>query len=353
MTAADVDKEIIEPGSSGTSPNSITEIPGQAASSFVDKVCLPGLQGAQNSDGGWGYRPGCESRVEPTCWALQALLNAGEASAACCRGLDFLRATQLPDGSWPSVAGQTVGSSATALACWTLLSGKSSVPAVAAGLSWLLQDRPRDSALWRRWLRKLSPARHYSKEKGAYQGWGWTPGTSSWVEPTSVALVVFDQCPERLLPAGADQRRRSAEAMLYDRMCPGGGWNCGDPLVYGVPGKPLVMPTAWALLALRNHQQRPENLISLEWLERTLPKDCGPLSLALAQVCLEAYGRPWPAGVPRPADLYCSNEFLGSITTMAWVCLAATARRSWLGGEGMPGEPNAGLPGSSRGEMFQ
>ena len=28
--------------------------------------------------------------------------------------------------------------------------------------------------------------------------------------------------------------------MLYDRMCPGGGWNCGNPKVYGVAGEPLV-----------------------------------------------------------------------------------------------------------------
>jgi hypothetical protein len=122
--------------------------------------------------------------------------------------------------------------------------------------------------------------------------------------------------------------------MLYDRMCPGGGWNCGDPLVYGVSGKPLVIPTAWALLALRSYRQRSENLISLDWLERTLLHESGPLSLALAQVCLEAYGRPWPAGARRPADLYSNQQFLGNITTTAWICLAATARRSWIDGAG-------------------
>ena len=323
-----------------------------APASFVNGVCLPWLLSAQNRDGGWGFRQGSESRVEPTCWALQALLNEGLDSNgdACRRALDFLRTTQLPDGSWPFAAGQKAGVSATALASWALLADGNSHQAVSAGLSWLMQDSPRDSARWRRWLRRLSPARHYSREKGAYKGWGWNPGTSSWVEPTAVVLIVLDRCPKQLLPAGANQRRQSAEAMLYDRMCPGGGWNCGDPLVYGVAGKPLVIPTAWALLALRSSPQRSENLVGLDWLERAVSGEQGPLSLALAQICLETYGRKWPASARRPEDLYFNNEFLGSTTAAAWVCLAANSSRSWITGEDChTSKPDADTPGTPRG----
>ncbi len=32
------------------------------------------LLSAANADGGWGYYPGKASRLEPTCWALLALL---------------------------------------------------------------------------------------------------------------------------------------------------------------------------------------------------------------------------------------------------------------------------------------
>jgi hypothetical protein len=293
-----------------------------------------------------------ESRVEPTCWAFEALLNEGSDSNgdACRRALDFLRTAQLPDGSWPFAAGQKAGVSVTALASWALLSDGNSHQAASAGLSWLMQDSPRDSALWRRWLRRLSPARHYSREKGTHKGWGWNPGTSSWVEPTSVALIVLDRCPKQLLPAGANQRRQSAEAMLYDRMCPGGGWNCGDPLVYGVAGRPLVIPTAWALLALRNSPQRSENLVGLDWLERAVSGEQGPLSLALAQICLETYGRKWPASARRPEDLYFNNEFLGSTTAAAWVCLAANSSRSWITGEDChTSKTDADTPGTPRG----
>jgi hypothetical protein len=37
------------------------------------------LLGAQNEDGGWGYTHGVESRLLPTCFALQVLLNAYDA----------------------------------------------------------------------------------------------------------------------------------------------------------------------------------------------------------------------------------------------------------------------------------
>ena len=99
----------------------------------------------------------------------------------------------------------------------------------------------------------------------SYRGWGWTPGTSSWVEPTSFALLALERSrSRRSCHPTANRRRELATAMLYDRMCPGGGWNCGNPRVYGVAGEPLVVPTVWALLALRAQSARRENTESLD-----------------------------------------------------------------------------------------
>ena len=78
----------------------------------------------------------------------------------------------------------------------------------------------------------------------------------------------------------AEKRKKFGEALLYDRMCAGGGWNCGNPEVYGVAGEPLVIPTTWALLALRRYPQRRENVESLAWMERNFTKIQAPASYA-------------------------------------------------------------------------
>jgi Prenyltransferase and squalene oxidase repeat len=299
--------------------------------SFVDDVCLPFLRNAQNADGGWGFHPGAQSRVEATGWALQALVGASwpDIPADIGRGFQFLRTAQLPDGSWPATPGQEIGSWVTSLACWTLLYGKTASDAVLAGLQWLYRDWPGDSTPWRRWLMKLSSQRHISPMNTALRGWGWTPGTSSWVEPTSLALIALGQSPKELLPGGVFRRRQLAEAMLYDRMCPGGGWNCGNPRVYGVAGEPQVVPTVWALLALRGHPQRAENVASLGWLEKTISNTHGAGSLALGRICLETFGRPWPIGAPQLHDFHRNNEFLQNIQVAAWTCLALSKRPHW------------------------
>ena len=300
-------------------------------SHLVEGICLPLLRDAQNADGGWGFHSGSGSRVEPTCWVLQALLNAPEPDTdAVTRGFQLLRQAQLTDGSWPSTQGETTGCWVTSLACWTLTAAMDSPQIVAAGLNWLCKDWPRDSTPWQRLLRRFSTQRDIFPINDSYRGWGWTPHTSSWVEPTSFALLALEQAPKDLLPAAATRRRQLAESMLRDRMCPGGGWNCGNPKVYGVPGEPLVIPTAWALLALRAHPEWPENVMSLDWLEQNISKIQGPGSLAITRICYETYGRTWPAGAPELRDLHAGNQFLQSIQVAAWACLASGPRPRWL-----------------------
>jgi Prenyltransferase and squalene oxidase repeat len=308
--------------------------------SFVQRVCLPLLASSQNQDGGWGFHPASESRVEPTCWALLALSSSSslqgieEIKALAIR---FLRSAQLRDGSWPAMRDERTGCWVTSLACWTLSFDKTANDAIAAGLEWLSEDWPRDSSLWSRFLRRLSPGPGLSPHNNAYRGWGWTVGTSSWVEPTSFALLALKSAPAGLLPAGAQRRRRLAEALLYDRMCPGGGWNCGNPMIYGVAGEPLVIPTVWALLALRDTPQRTENTQSLSWLQSEVERIQGPGSLALARICLEVYGCDRPERGAQLRDFYAKNEFLQNIPVVAWVCLALERRQGW------PGNPAQGI----------
>jgi hypothetical protein len=300
---------------------------------FVEEVCLPFLRNAQNGDGGWGFHPQSESRVEPTCWAVQALSESSnrEAEMGVVRGLQFLRAAQLADGSWPSTPEEKSGCWVTSLGCWVLLAAADSSGAATAGIDWLCQDWPGDTTPWRRFLARFSTERELHPVNRSYRGWGWTPGTSSWVEPTSFALISLEQASRDLLPPEASRRRELATAMLYDRMCPGGGWNCGNPVVYGVAGEPLVIPTVWALIALRHNPTRPENVASLGWLERSIANIGSAGSLALARICMETYGRKWPADAPALSDLYERNQFLESVPVAAWCYLAMSVRSRQLG----------------------
>ena len=302
-----------------------------ADTDLVSTVCLPFLQAAQNQDGGWGFHPGFSSRVEATCWALLALIGLESSNERQQEGFRFLRSTQLPDGSWPSSAEQNVGCWATSLATWALLRDAQSQTAVSAGLRWICEDWPRGTNFLARVMRVLRRGNQATSQDDTLRGWGWTPNTASWVEPTAFALITLDQAPKELLPSGATRRFQYARALLYDRMCPGGGWNCGNPMVYGVPGDPLVEPTAWALLALRDEPNRRENVMSLEWLEKNVSGMLGAGSLALGKICLETFGKRWPANAPDLKQLYARNEFLGNVPVMAWTCLALNARSVWLG----------------------
>jgi len=301
--------------------------------SFRDEVCLPFLLRAQNSDGGWGYRPGQRSAVEPTSWTLLALADLFDSSAfqqTARRGTDWLLAAQLPDGSWPAYPGQSEGCWTTALAGLALHMHGQSPQAVAKGFDWLCNAWPGEGTLWRRVQHRLFVRSNVVRQNLSLRGWSWTPGTSSWVEPTAYTLILLHHLHADALPRRVEKRRRLAEAMLYDRTCPSGGWNSGNPLDYGVPGEPLVGPTVWALLALQNHRERAENQQGLEWLARAYEGIQGPASLVLAHMCLHAYGRPVIGLESCVRRLHAANGFLESVPVMAWAAMALEPGCRWL-----------------------
>ena len=315
--------------------------------SFVEEFCLPFLLRAQNADGGWGYMPGFASGVEPTSWALLALCGAPAGDAlghAVALGRLWLRRAQLQDGSWPAFVGQHEGCWATALACLALKDQQESRDSVARGVRWLCDVWPADHALWWRLASRLRRGPAISRQESSLHGWGWTSGTASWVEPTSCSLILLKALHRELLPLSSAKRMRLAEAMLYDRICQRGGWNAGNPMVYAVAGIPSVIPTAWALLALLEHHDRPENRKSLNWLASAFPEIQGPGSLALAHLCLHAHGRVAPVNrnakfetgnsSPTLEDSFrrqhALNEFLLNIVVVAWATIALKGVPDWV-----------------------
>jgi hypothetical protein len=320
--------------STPAAPHQSAAANGIDVASFVPKNCLPYLRVAQNDDGGWGFTQGLESRVEPTAWCVLALHEFSEGPGvdeAAVRGLRYLERTQLQDGSWPATPGQEQGSWTTAPACWALLAHREQAQErLDRGLNWLLKTTPGDAGVWWRLVRRLTAKRSVSSQSDQLYGWSWTQGTASWVEPTAYALIVLRCAPEKLLSHDARKRISIAQKMLLDRMCPGGGWNCGNPMVYGVAGEPQVVPTVWALLALRD-SGTPECKKSLDWLEANRGEVQSLASLALTKIGLDALGRSDPnlenslAASFRDKDISVVN-----VPSVAWTALAMSNKQKWL-----------------------
>jgi hypothetical protein len=110
-------------------------------------------------------------------------------------------------------------------------------------------------------------------------------------------------------------------------MCPGGGWNCGNPNVYGVAGEPLVGPTVWALLAMRHRTDREENRSSLAWLESNANNAKGATSIALARVCLKAYGRSLPVETLPLHPFLQGDDYPLTVQSVALSCIALSEKQ--------------------------
>jgi len=115
--------------------------------------------------------------------------------------------------------------------------------------------------------------------------------TNSWVVPTSFSLLALKQW---FPPNGASQANFRIELgvqMLLDRVCPGGGWNAGNGVVYGVPLAPHPDATAIALVALVTQTLNPTVQQSLDWLEHAVLTRSAPWSLAWALIALQSHQR--------------------------------------------------------------
>lgn len=300
---------------------------------FVENTCLPFLLKTQNEDGGWGFHANSTSRAEPAAWALIVLAESASDRAreeAAARATQFFVQSQLADGSWPCSPGLTEGSWVTSLACLALLRRNRASENVKRGLDWLCKEMPGETGTLRRIVRSFSAKKTDGTQNESYFGWSWTAGTSSWVEPTSYAMILLQAVPPSMLPAAAKHRMEMGEAMLCNRMCPGGGWNCGNPMVYGVPGEPQITSTVWALLALKNHPGHSEVQQSLAWLQSKWNTIQSPTSLALSIIAMNAYEKPAAQAPEALQSTYEKNEFPWNVPEVAWSALALSGARNWL-----------------------
>jgi hypothetical protein len=194
--------------------------------------------------------------------------------------LDYWKTCQLPDGSWSSMAPSSLaGNWPTAIRANTLAQVAPEHPSLPKALRSLVAARPGEAfCFWRLKFRTTDTQVRFDPTK---YGWGWVSDSVSWVIPTAMAIVAVNGGRRLGLIRGREVERRIAlgSSMLWDRMCPGGGWNAGSSVVYGVPLAPNMEATSISLLALRGNLHGPEADQSLFWL--------------LAADCESAYSLAW------------------------------------------------------------
>jgi hypothetical protein len=207
------------------------------------------LRNCQNPDGGWGYFPDKQSWLEPTAYAMLALQGTPGSDASVERAWQLVRSWQLPDGSVRPSGAVQEGTWVTSLAA-TLASTRGVYDSdVRNSVDWLLRVVGAEHNLAMRTASFFNLVR--TKLDVSHEGWPWRDGNSSWVEPTSHALVALKKVAKNYRGAALKHRVREGEALLLSRRCSDGGWNCGNPNVlnFNLPSYPES--TALAIIGLQ------------------------------------------------------------------------------------------------------
>jgi hypothetical protein len=246
------------------------------------------------ADEAFGPRPGSPAEAEPTALAAIALDDE--------RAIAWLESHQHADGGFGLRSGIVESDSPTALAAIALPAGEAREAAIdhvvanRAHRLGVTPDTPHDPST---------------------RGWGWTPDTFGWVEPTARALLAL-----RLHRPSATSVIADGLAVLSDRECDGGGWNYGNREVLGVELPPYVHTTALALIgsqgALPDQRQR-----GLAYLGSAWSSEPGGLSLALTLAAMRLSDPGGGDAVERRLDrAFEDRSFLGDVVTTAWAVIA-------------------------------
>jgi hypothetical protein len=235
------------------------------------------VKGRAVPGGGFAERSGGGFRPDATAWAILALASSGTHEDIVEAARNALAAGQREDGRIALSPDHTE-------VFW---------PTAPAVLAW--HDSPRHREARDRGVHFLLGASGVRIEKepdasfahdSTLRGWPWTGNTSSWVEPTSLALIALGAVGEKNHP-----RADEAIRMLLDRQLEKGGWNYGNTVVFDQVLAPMAGPTGLALQALAASVEEKHVAASLDYLESILPELLTPFSLSWAIMGLSAWGR--------------------------------------------------------------
>lgn len=228
----------------------------------------------RHPDGSWSYRRNTASAVEPTALAGLCLVPTHPAIAQ--EAANWLAACQNADGSLGVTRSLAAPGWPTSYACllWAALESNPTERARATG--WLEAKRGTTVENPDRW-----PLGHDM----SLIGWPWVDGTHSWVEPTCLAILALRRFGQN------HARTRQGLRLLHDRAIPTGGWNMGNPVVFGTPLRAFPTPTGLALLALRWSDHADQGVVesAFAYLRTTIAQTLAPASLAWGTLGLRAW----------------------------------------------------------------
>jgi Prenyltransferase and squalene oxidase repeat len=205
------------------------------------------LRASQNPDGGWSYFPGKGSWLEPTTYAMLALHGTGW-DPGLDRAWKLVRSWQLADGSFRPSGEVQDGTWVTAHAV-TLASVRGVNDAsVRASVDWLLKVVGAEHNVYTR----VGSFLHLIKARldVSHEGWPWREGNATWIEPTAHTLVALKKVASQYRTVEVGRRVRDGEELILSRRCTDGGWNYGTPNMLYVDLPSFPETTALALVGL-------------------------------------------------------------------------------------------------------
>lgn len=273
--------------------------------------------------GAWAaLRSSEQPALEPTCLATLAAKVGSEVRE---RGQHFLLRVQNPNGSWSALVGDDQeGAWVTSLAIMALSDCPAAMSSRLRGYAWLVQFSGKEANWFWKWkFRTVDREVRFDPDQ---YGWPWFPDTVSWVVPTSFSMLALNQALRTCsVLEHISARLERGTKMLLDRVCPLGGWNAGNGVVYGASLPPHPDDTAVALLALT--AQKPHSVVrrSVRYLQEVAFTLRAPSSLAWALLALAAHGRPVNSFELRLCAL-AGLTHIQDTGTLAAVCLALDYR---------------------------
>jgi Squalene-hopene cyclase N-terminal domain len=283
------------------------------------------LLGAQNEDGGWGSVKGKRSNTESTSFALMALksLHSKLLDRQMTAGLNWLVRHQRDDGSWPLNEETSKQSSwTTPIAVLALISLQDQSQRISRAVKWILAQEGMKPGWFASLLFPLSPARKTVELDPYLNGWSWTSGAFSWVEPTSYCLMALKKSRPLVAGINMEVRIQQGESLLYDRMCESGGWNYGNSKVLGETLWPYPDVTAVALIALQDRAANEANRGSLLALQRMMREAASGITLSWGILCLKLYSEDTQKWKRILLENFKKTRFLSETKALALAVLA-------------------------------